>query len=303
MATQEFLDRPTAPAHWWATPHENVLAGRDLQRETQGTWLGITKQGRLAVLTNFREDEPITEERSRGEIPKSYLTTPLEVDESPEEFAKRLVGEIGVRGIGGFSLLFGQLHTDPSIGLTGSLGIVSNRTADAESVTWLADKKDQKQNWTHALSNDVFGERGWPKVDQSQQLLNDAIESSVESGESEDAFIARLFEILSIDQLPRRKPGQPWSHHTREHRYSIFIPPTSSSDNDTLGVHEKAAGRIGQRAKVGYDLYGTQKQTVLLVDKVGKATFVERTLFDNNAKPVAAGETDRRIDFLIEPQR
>jgi uncharacterized protein with NRDE domain len=44
--------RPTQPAHFW--PDEPcLLAGRDTLRK--GTWLGVTKSGRFALLTNYRE--------------------------------------------------------------------------------------------------------------------------------------------------------------------------------------------------------------------------------------------------------
>lgn len=44
--------RPTQPAHFW--PDEPcLLAGRDALRK--GTWLGVTKSGRFALLTNYRE--------------------------------------------------------------------------------------------------------------------------------------------------------------------------------------------------------------------------------------------------------
>jgi uncharacterized protein with NRDE domain len=48
----EYFARPTAPADWW---HESnsTLAGRDLQ--AGGTWLGITRAGRWAALTNYRD--------------------------------------------------------------------------------------------------------------------------------------------------------------------------------------------------------------------------------------------------------
>jgi uncharacterized protein with NRDE domain len=46
----EFHDRPTAAAAWW---DESWLAGRDLQ--AGGTWLGITRAGRIALLTNVRD--------------------------------------------------------------------------------------------------------------------------------------------------------------------------------------------------------------------------------------------------------
>ncbi len=48
----EFLDRPATPAHWWSdTP--DLLAGRDL--EAGGTWMGLTRHGRFAALTNYRD--------------------------------------------------------------------------------------------------------------------------------------------------------------------------------------------------------------------------------------------------------
>src|SRR5207237_8312853 len=46
----EFHSRDAAPAHWW---EEGVLAGRDLAGG--GTWFGVTRNGRWALGTNFRE--------------------------------------------------------------------------------------------------------------------------------------------------------------------------------------------------------------------------------------------------------
>ncbi|MCX7180793.1 MAG: NRDE family protein, partial [Proteobacteria bacterium] len=48
----EFFARSTAPAVFWKDAPK-VLAGRDL--EAGGTWMGITRTGRFAALTNFRD--------------------------------------------------------------------------------------------------------------------------------------------------------------------------------------------------------------------------------------------------------
>ncbi len=48
----EFFARPAAPAAWW-TDAPWVFGGRDL--EAGGTWLGVTRTGRFAALTNFRD--------------------------------------------------------------------------------------------------------------------------------------------------------------------------------------------------------------------------------------------------------
>ena len=60
----EFLERPTEPAHFWADRPE-LLAGRDVR--AGGTWLGITRTGRFAILTNHRDTrKPKVQGRSRG---------------------------------------------------------------------------------------------------------------------------------------------------------------------------------------------------------------------------------------------
>lgn len=50
----ELHTRPAAPAGWWPD-HPQILAGRDLQ--AAGTWLGLTRTGRFAALTNYRDPE------------------------------------------------------------------------------------------------------------------------------------------------------------------------------------------------------------------------------------------------------
>ena len=47
----EFHARPTASSHFWEH-HPDLLAGTDLQ--AGGTWLGVTRNGNIAGLTNIR---------------------------------------------------------------------------------------------------------------------------------------------------------------------------------------------------------------------------------------------------------
>jgi uncharacterized protein with NRDE domain len=67
----EFYTRPTRPlAYWDNAPH--VLAGLDL--EAGGTWMGITRQGRWAALTNYRDPTALNPEApSRGDLVKNFL--------------------------------------------------------------------------------------------------------------------------------------------------------------------------------------------------------------------------------------
>lgn len=67
----EFYSRPTAPLSFW-DDHPEVLAGRDLQ--SHGTWLGITRKGRIAALTNFREPGSMPPwGLSRGQLVRDFL--------------------------------------------------------------------------------------------------------------------------------------------------------------------------------------------------------------------------------------
>ncbi len=68
----EFFARRTAPAAWWRDAPD-VLAGRDL--EAGGTWLGITREGRFAALTNFRDMSAPKKDGapSRGALAADFL--------------------------------------------------------------------------------------------------------------------------------------------------------------------------------------------------------------------------------------
>ena len=80
----EFFRRPSLPAHFWED-HPEILAGRDLEK--MGTWMGISKSGRFAGLTNFRDPRESTEgKRSRGELVTGALRFPGPL----QEFMKKL---------------------------------------------------------------------------------------------------------------------------------------------------------------------------------------------------------------------
>jgi uncharacterized protein with NRDE domain len=70
----EFYARPALPAHWWDAEGLGpaVLAGKDLL--AGGTWLGVSRQGRLAALTNYRTPVPARSDTpSRGALVADFL--------------------------------------------------------------------------------------------------------------------------------------------------------------------------------------------------------------------------------------
>lgn len=67
----EFHDRPATALGWWHDDPD-ILAGRDLRGA--GTWMGTSRSGRFAVVTNFRElERAAAGAPSRGDLVAGYL--------------------------------------------------------------------------------------------------------------------------------------------------------------------------------------------------------------------------------------
>lgn len=109
----EFLQRPTTPAHQWVDMP--IYAGRDDQ--SGGTWLGIHQQtlssdnvqsenvfsqnGRWAAVLNFRDGvQAALDQRSRGELVTDFLTSDL----SPLAYAR----QVNLQAYAGFNLIVGD---------------------------------------------------------------------------------------------------------------------------------------------------------------------------------------------------
>ena len=82
----EFHHRATAPLQWWQEA-PRLAAGRDL--EAGGTWLGVTRGGRFAALTNVRHPAAGGAPRSRGHLVRDVLLEPTEVPGSLAEPARQ----------------------------------------------------------------------------------------------------------------------------------------------------------------------------------------------------------------------
>lgn len=69
----EFHERPTAALSHWE-PARDVLAGRDLR--SGGTWAGLDRRGRMAVVTNVRDPSiQLPQAPSRGRLAAEFLAT------------------------------------------------------------------------------------------------------------------------------------------------------------------------------------------------------------------------------------
>lgn len=144
----EFFDRPTQKAHFW-TDTPNVLAGRDTV--SSGTWLGMTKTGRFAAVTNVREPHIVVDSPlSRGDLTRDFLCG----DAKPEDYLSQVKRQ-GHR-YPGFNLIVGliehgQVH----------LFYYGNRQ----------DGIHKLSPGTYGLSNHLLNS-SWPKVDRGRDQLS-----------------------------------------------------------------------------------------------------------------------------------
>ncbi len=187
----EYYQRPALPASYWEDcPH--VLAGRDLEK--LGTWLGITRTGRLAAITNYR-DPALTRKdvRSRGELVSAYLCSYV----SPETYLQKVKMQDGLYN--GFNLLVGEKD---------SLYYYSNIERDIKKVL----------PGIHGLSNHLL-DTPWPKVIKAKRSIREYLDRNKQV---EPDFLFQVLsdnQVASLNQLPRTGVNRQWEQFLS----SIFI--------------------------------------------------------------------------------
>ena len=140
----EFYSRPTAPAAFWEEAPD-VLAGKDLK--SGGSWMGVTRSGKIAAVTNFRGPGKMWEDApSRGNLVSDFLMG----SESPNVFIDKL--RTRARNYNGFNLLLGS----------------------AEGLWWYSNRYDEPPHMIvpgiHGLSNHLL-DTPWPKVERGKRAL------------------------------------------------------------------------------------------------------------------------------------
>ncbi|XP_010531519.1 PREDICTED: transport and Golgi organization protein 2 homolog [Tarenaya hassleriana] len=104
----EYHNRPTEPLRRWEDGE--MVGGRDVVGG--GTWLGCTRHGRIAFLTNFREVCSNPNARTRGHLPLRFLQS----GKSPTEFAEELEKEFDQYN--GFNLVVADVCSQVMVYIT-----------------------------------------------------------------------------------------------------------------------------------------------------------------------------------------
>ncbi len=232
----EFHARPAAPAHWWTS---GVLAGRDLIGG--GSWFGASREGRWALITNFREGIPRDPQApSRGELVMRALE-----DVSPPLASAASIARDGAR-YHGFNLIVGAIDGGTNLfqarpGVADALAAARHLAAYASN---RASGAISLAAGIHGLSNHLM-ETPWPKVVLSKARLAAALE-----GDSLDtaAAFALLADRTPADDAALPMTGLP-QHRERLLSSAFILSPE----------------------------YGTRCSTLFTLERDGRAEMIERS--------------------------
>jgi uncharacterized protein with NRDE domain len=160
----EFYARRTASADFWPA-HPHVLAGRDL--EAGGTWLGITREGRFAALTNYRDPASHKPNApSRGGLVADFLIGTASID--------TYLDTLSAADYNGFNLLLGDGQR---------LVAFSN----------ISGQRHELAPGIYGLSNHLL-DTPWPKVGAGKAALTAALAALPDE--------TALFRLLRDDTRP-----------------------------------------------------------------------------------------------------
>lgn len=235
----EYYERATAQAHFWDATVENgssttaddaVFAGKDLQEG--GMWMGVTKSGLFAAVTNYRESGNDSKEkkRSRGSLVASFLNSAL----SAREYLKHVSAEASLYL--GFSLVIGD---------GSGMYCFSNRGDQqhpANAVRVLAP------GHIYCLCNRLIDDP-WPKVRKAKDDLSELMATL--GNHTEDERIEKLNSLLkdtrkaALHELPTKETG--YSEEIEEFLSSIFIESQSYGTRACSTVIMSAPNHLQQQ--------------------------------------------------------
>lgn len=224
----EFHARPATTAAPWPS-HPNLLAGID--DAAGGTWLGITRQGRFGLLTNYRDMAFEPQAASRGALVADYLkgTTP------PGVYTEQIA--LHGKRYNGFNLIVGDLEQAFYVG---------NRHEDGNAFKLKPGR--------HVLSNHLLN-TAWPKTQRLKQRLDEYPLETLEK------TLNPVFDILK-DQTVANDEALPSTGLSLERERLLSSPFIISPEYGTrcstvIAINAKGRGFFSE---ITYDPQGTPTQ-------------------------------------------
>lgn len=219
----EYYSRPTSAAGTWKD-HPDVFAGRDLV--SGGTWLGITKSGKFAAVTNYRDPSAPGGSVSRGSLVSNFLTGSAGVSEYMD----------GIRStaadLSGFNLIVGEIAAGRS-----TVFYFSNRGGGSVR---------ELRSGVYGLSNHLL-DTPWPKVARGKHRFADAL---AKGRDSDEVF----FEILADREraVDAELPDTGIGHEREKALSSIYIetPDYGTRCSSVLRIDHEGKGRLIEKVFV-----------------------------------------------------
>lgn len=210
----EHFARPTAAAQWWED-EPKLLAGRDLV--SLGTWLGVTRDGRFAALTNYRN--PAVQRAhgpSRGTLVSEALTSIAQT--------QNVLGHVSS---------VAPHYTDFNLFVSDGRSLGIHESA--------AGRSRMLEPGVYALSNHLL-DTPWPKVEMARQRFIAALGGP----QTDDAFL----DLLLDDQpAPDQKlPSTGLSLEWERLMSPVFVraPGYGTRSSTLLFVRRDGAARLSE---------------------------------------------------------
>ena len=228
----EFYERATDPMHWW-DDHPHILAGRDRAdvKGQSGTWMGISKTGRFAAITNVRApSEKNPDAQTRGEITAKFLKSA----DNPETF-------IDVHGhtfnrYNGFNLLATDLSDKDPV-----LVWLSNRVLMGKNLRPRKVMHPQKLNpGIYGLSNGML-DTPWPKVQHRVGAFAQLLAMDTGAFKRSEHYLRAMEDMTQApdDYLPQTGVSYEWEKALS----SAFIRTPNYGTRSTSLIRIRKDGR------------------------------------------------------------
>ncbi|RFU47730.1 NRDE family protein [Paraburkholderia sp. DHOC27] len=260
----EFFRRTAEPMHWWSDA-PGVLAGRDLVGG--GAWLGMTRGGRFAALTNYRAPHEMRADApTRGTLVSNWLTGALSTPDvpldSPLAYLERVARDGAIYN--GFNLLIGDWSRR-------ELAWYCNRSSAAPTLL---------ESGTHGISNAVL-DTAWPKLVRKRAELRALLEGDALAPLESLVDLMRDPRLARDDELP--STGIPLE---RERVLSAaFIESPEYGTRGTTALRVLAGGKDESDAAGSATL---------------RASVLERSDDNGSHRVVRPGNFERSFAFKIE---
>lgn len=191
----EFHARPAAPAAFWED-RPGILAGRDL--EARGTWMGVSRSGKFAAVTNYRGAREPRAAESRGALVTRFLENGQATGEYIEEIQRK--GQL----YSGFNLL----------------------VADGKELWWMSNRGGEP----HRLAPGIYGLGNTlldaPEVDTSKKRFAEALDIGL--------AVERFFTVLGEARIVNPVYGTRCSTVAIGRRYAERSFDAEGAEQETL---------------------------------------------------------------------